>query len=83
MIDKGDQASYDPKLVGQPVACLIHPHISAVMVHVAKEIGGFQSVKYGTCAWCESKLKLDPTYARHIDKKICERLENVKPEGES
>ncbi len=80
-MDKGDKASHDPKDLPRVVACLIHPAMTAVMHHEAKEINGYETVQYGLCGWCESKLKHDPTYARHIDKKICERLENLTPEG--
>ncbi len=82
-LDPGDKRVEDPRREELPrvVACIVHPTMTAVRHCEAKEIDGYEIVRYGLCMWCDKKLKHDKTYAVHIDRKICERLEQLKPEG--
>ncbi len=58
------------------MACLIHGTIRAITVHTAKEFDGSKEVTYGLCFKCDRKLKTDPTFKVHIDKRLCETIEN-------
>lgn len=79
-MDRGDKAFDPTKEKPAVVACLIHPTRKEKEIFSVKEKEGFQTVVYGLCSFCCQKLKADPTYAVHIDKKICERLDNLKPQ---
>lgn len=81
IIDKGDVIGYDEKDIPKVMACLIHPSVQAIMIHKVKEKEGFMWVTYGLCTRCEGNLQTDKTFARHLDKAICKRLENLNPKG--
>lgn len=59
------------------MACLIHDRQPALHTYQVKEIHGEMILRYGLCPWCSNKLKHDKTYAVHIDKRLCERLEKL------
>lgn len=80
-LDKGDKVYIPGKDEEPPImACLIHPGQPALQVYQVKEKVGFEVVRYGLCPWCDRKLKTDKTYMVFIDKKICQRLEQMRPE---